>query len=111
MGRLPIITLVLCALGANAQTVQERIARISSTCVELGIGFAGIDPFFLLDILSRSDRREDALDLLKRDYAFLWDPAPTDSHKATLGGYKVVARWKDVVHQRGNNYNLSICND
>jgi hypothetical protein len=91
--------------------VVRRIERIAQACAGLGIGFAGTDPFFLLNVISRFDAVEDAIAYLKQDYPLFWVPAPTDAYKAMIGGYSTSADWKDTSLKRQRNYSLSICTD
>ncbi|MDX3537877.1 radical SAM protein [Streptomyces sp. MB09-01] len=95
----------------DEEAVVERVERLSQTCVELGIGFAGTDPFFLVDVISRHDRVDQSTDYLKREYPIFWVPAPTDAYKAAIGGYRTSADWRKTALKRQRNYSLSICTD
>lgn len=95
----------------DAEAVVRRIERISQACVDLGIGFAGTDPFFLLDVISRYDSVEKGLGHLKQEFPIFWVPAPTDVYKAAIGGYETTADWRSTALKRGRNYSLSICTD
>jgi hypothetical protein len=95
----------------DADEVVRRVERISAACVDNGVGFAGTDPFFLLDVLNRYPRREEAMNFLKSQYPLFWVPAPTDAYKAMIGGYEFRADWKEVALKRQRNYSLSICTD
>ena len=95
----------------NPQIVEARIAEILQTCTKLNINFAGSDPFFLLDILSRFEDRASALAYLKKEFPFYWEPAPTDVYKAKLGGYSLEQGWEHTILKRGRNYSLAICTD
>jgi hypothetical protein len=91
--------------------VVRRVERIANACVDTGVGFAGTDPFFLLDVISRHDTVVDALAYLKQEYPPFWIPAPTDTYKALIGGYEVTSEWKEIALKRQRNYSLSICTD
>ncbi|WP_447002322.1 B12-binding domain-containing radical SAM protein [Saccharothrix isguenensis] len=92
----------------DADAVVRRVKRVSEHCASLGIGFAGTDPFFLLDVISRYDRRDEALRYLQDEFSFFWVPAPTDAYKALIGGYEVRSDWKDIALKRQRNYALSL---
>jgi len=91
--------------------VVRRVERVSAACVELGIGFAGADPFFLLDMISRCGSRSEAIGFVKDRYPLFWVPAPTDAYKAMIGGYESTSDWREIVLKRQRNYSLSICTD
>ncbi len=95
----------------DADLVVERVERLSRACSDLGIGFAGTDPFFLLDTISRHNAVPDAVKFLKDAYPLFWVPAPTDTYKALIGGYEVKSEWKEIALKRQRNYSLSICTD
>lgn len=95
----------------DADLVVERVERISRACTDLGIGFAGTDPFFLLDTISRGTSVPAAISFLKAAYPLFWVPAPTDTYKALIGGYEVKSEWKEIALKRQRNYSLSICTD
>ncbi len=95
----------------DAEEVVEKIGRISDVCVELGISFAGNDPFLLLDILAHHESREDARAELGERFPFFWEARPPAYYQAMVGGYEVSAAWKDTALKRGENYSLAFCTD
>ena len=88
--------------------VVTNVQRLTQACADNGIGFAGTDPFFLLDALSRQPARDEAMASLKAEYAPLWVPAPTDVYKALIGGYSVSSEWRDTALRRQDNYALTL---
>lgn len=96
---------------SQQEVIKKRIERLTHKCEELNIGFAGTDPFFLLDCLDRFDTVMDTLTYLREYYSFFWIPAPTDYYKAMIGNYQNNDGWEKSINKRGINYSLSICND
>jgi hypothetical protein len=92
----------------DADAVVRRVKTISQVCADNGVGFAGTDPFFLLDVISRHTDRDAALSYLKAEFSPFWVPAPTDVYKALIGGYHVSSDWKDTALKRQRNYSLSL---
>lgn len=97
----------------SPDAVVDNINRISQTCVDLDISFAGNDPFLLLDILGHHDSREDARNELRERFPFFWEARPPAYYQAMVGGYEatVSPAWRDTALKRGENYSLAFCTD
>jgi len=99
--------------GETADTIKIK-NNINKMCKQLSkqnIGYVGVDPFFLINILSKFDKRDDALKAMKEDYAFLWEKYSSEKMKSLIGKYYVKDNLDNVILKRGKNYNLSICYD
>jgi len=97
----------------SPDAVVDNINRISQTCVDLDISFAGNDPFLLLDILGHHESRDAARSELRERFPFFWDARPPAYYQALVGGYEasVSPAWRDTALKRGENYSLAFCTD
>lgn len=94
--------------------VKENINQIIAHLFSLNIGFAGIDPFFLIDQLSMYETRDDALNNLRLGYSYLWEEHSTEVIKSKIGRYELEEKFNNIentIYQRGRNYKMAICTD